>query len=156
MNLICIKVNGVERKVSIQPNTTLVDVLRNDLGLTGAKIGCGKGDCGACTVLVDGAPVYACMTLAARVDGRQVTTIEGLATDGRLHPLQSAFLETGAVQCGFCTPGIVLVAKALLDENPHPSREEISGAISGNLCRCTGYQQIVDAVELCASREADK
>ena len=155
MNTICISVNGVKRNLSIQPNTTLADVLRNDLGLTGAKIGCGKGDCGVCTVLVDGVPVYSCMTLAARVAGCDVTTIEGLATDRQLHPLQTAFLESGAVQCGFCTPGMVLVAKALLDENPHPSRSEISAAISGNLCRCTGYQQIVDAVESYSGRHAE-
>lgn len=155
MNVIHISVNGVEQTVPIQPNATLADVLRNHLGLTGTKIGCGKGDCGACTVLVDGVPVYSCMTLAARVDGCDVTTIEGLTADGRLHPLQTAFLESGAVQCGFCTPGMVLVAKALLDENPHPDRAEISEAISGNLCRCTGYQQIVDAVESYSRRRSE-
>jgi carbon-monoxide dehydrogenase small subunit len=121
-------------------------MLRDDLGLTGTKYGCGEGDCGACTVLLDDQPVNSCLVLAAQVDGRKVTTIEGLADGDQLHPLQSAFIEKGAIQCGFCTSGMILSAKALLDNNPDPTELDIRTAISGNLCRCTGYQKIVEAI----------
>ena len=121
-------------------------MLRDELDLTGAKKGCDRGDCGACTVLVDGKPVTSCMMLAVQADGRRITTIEGLRTDRRLHPLQQAFVDYGAVQCGFCTPGMMLAAEALLDENPNPTEVQVREAITGNLCRCTGYAKIVDAV----------
>ena len=129
---------------------TLLEVLREDLQLTGTKHGCELGECGACAVLLDGRPVNGCLTLALRAHGRNVTTVEGLADDGRLHPLQECFADLGAAQCGYCTPGILITAKALLDEEPHPSRERICEALSGNLCRCTGYLQIVEAVEAAA------
>lgn len=149
--LITLIVNDQKYDIAVLPHRTLLQVLREDLGLTGAKHGCGLGECGACTVLVDGLPVNSCLMLAIQAHGCKVTTIEGLASDGRLHPLQEAFVEHGAIQCGFCTPGMILSAKALLDKNPRPTEEEIRGAISGNLCRCTGYQKIVEAIEL-ASR----
>lgn len=152
MTEICMEINGTQRRVSIEPNTILADLLRNDLGLTGTKIGCGKGDCGACTVLVDGQPVYACLTLAVRLEGRSVTTIEGLAEGRALHPLQEAFLAAGAVQCGFCTPGMLMSSKALLDRLPHPTEDEIRDALVGNLCRCTGYLRIVEAIQDVAAR----
>lgn len=139
--------NGKPVSVSIPENTRLLDMLRDNLGFTGAKEGCGVGECGACTVIVDDSTVDSCLVLAATVAGKSVTTIEGLAEDGCLHPLQEAVLDHHALQCGFCTPGFILSAKALLDMNPKPSREEIKIAISGNLCRCTGYKQLVDAVE---------
>ncbi len=145
--LITIFVNDQQYDIAVLPHRTLLQVLREDLGLTGAKHGCGLGECGACTVLLDGVPVSSCLMLAVQADGRKVTTIEGLASDGRLHPLQEAFVQHGAIQCGFCTPGMILSAKALLDKNPRPTEEEIRGAISGNLCRCTGYQKIVEAIE---------
>jgi aerobic-type carbon monoxide dehydrogenase small subunit (CoxS/CutS family) len=129
---------------------TLLEVLREDLQLTGTKHGCELGECGACAVLIDGRPVLSCLVLAVECDGRHVTTVEGLAQDGRLHPLQECFADLGAAQCGYCTPGILITAKALLDEEPHPSRERICEALSGNLCRCTGYLQIVEAVEAAA------
>src|SRR5918994_1693513 len=131
---------------------TLLEVLREDLQLTGTKHGCELGECGACAVLVDGQPVLSCLALAVESSGREVTTVEGLATGGKLHPLQEAFADLGAAQCGYCTPGILMTAKALLDEEPHPSRERICEALSGNLCRCTGYQQIFEAVEAAAQR----
>jgi carbon-monoxide dehydrogenase small subunit len=145
-------VNGesVVREISV--NRTLLSILREDLGLTGAKEGCGVGECGACTVIMNGRTVNACMVLAPKADGATITTIEGLSSGEQLHPLQEAFVEKGAVQCGFCTPGMILSAKVLLDKNPSPSRLEIREEISGNLCRCTGYQQIVDAIELTANR----
>jgi len=149
---VVLDVNGVEHELLVQPERTLLEVLREDLGLTGTKLGCGKGDCGACTVLVDGTPANSCLVLAARLHGRRVTTIEGLARAGHLAPLEEAFLRAGAVQCGYCTPGMLVVASALVAENPSPTREEIIRAISGNLCRCTGYQQIVEAIELCVRR----
>lgn len=149
--LITLIVNDQKYDIAVLPHRTLLQVLREDLGLTGAKHGCGLGECGACTVLVDGLPVNSCLMLAIQAHGCKVTTIEGLASDGRLHPLQEAFVEHGAIQCGFCTPGMILSAKALLDKNPRPTEEEIRGAISGNLCRCTGYQKIVEAIEF-ASR----
>jgi len=138
----------------IAPNRRLLDVLREDLGLTGTKEGCGEGECGACTVLLDGRPVNSCLVLAPEASGRQITTIEGLAADGRLHPIQEAFLEAGAVQCGFCTPGMILAVKALLDEDPRPDGQAIKTAISGNLCRCTGYVKIVAAIRLAAAKLA--
>ena len=133
--------------VEIAPHQRLVDVLRENLGLTGTKEGCGVGECGACTVIVDGRAVNSCMMLAASAQGRAVTTIEGVEGEGGLDPIQEAFLRHHAIQCGFCTPGMVLSAKALLDRDPHPTREAIKEAISGNLCRCTGYEQIVAAIE---------
>ncbi len=141
------RVNGRECQVAAGPAERLVDVLRSRLGLTGTKEGCSTGQCGACTVLLDGEPVASCMIFAADAAGREITTIEGLAPAGELHPLQQAFLEHGAVQCGFCTPGMILSAKALLDRNPDPSDEDIARALVGNLCRCTGYRKIYDAIK---------
>ncbi len=145
--LIRVTVNDVAHEVAVRPNQTLVDMIRYDLGLTGTKNGCGEGDCGACTVILDGTPVNSCLVLAMQADGRTITTIEGVESGEGLHPLQQAFIDKGAIQCGFCTPGMVLSAKSLLDENPAPSEEEIREGISGNLCRCTGYLQIIDAVK---------
>ncbi len=139
-------VNGESHDLLVRPDRTLLEVLRRNLRLTGAKEGCEVGECGVCTVLLDGVPVRACLTLAVDVRGRAVTTIEGVASDGELHPVQNAFVREGAIQCGFCTPGMILVAKALLDEVPQPTEEMIRKAISGNLCRCTGYGKIVAAV----------
>ena len=146
--LIQMTVNGERQELAVEPWRTLLDVLRDDLGLTGVKKGCDRGDCGACTVLLDGRPVTSCMMLAVQAADHAIVTIEGLAdlTHGPLHPLQQAFVEHGAIQCGFCTPGMILAAAALLEENPHPSAEEVREAIAGNLCRCTGYVKIVDAV----------
>jgi carbon-monoxide dehydrogenase small subunit len=141
-----IKVNGRWQSLSVLGSDLLVDVLRERLGLTGTKKGCGKGDCGACTVLMDNLPVNSCLVLAVQADGREVLTIEGLG-EKALHPIQKAFVEKGAIQCGYCTPGMVLSAKALLDGDPTPSDDEIRKAISGNLCRCTGYVQIVEAIK---------
>lgn len=139
--------NGEQTEMDVEDHWTLLHLLREELGLTGTKEGCGSGECGACTVLVEGKAVNSCLFLAADVDGKQVVTIEGLAApDGTLHPLQRAFIENGAIQCGFCTPGMILSAKALLDENPNPTEEEIRHALAGNLCRCTGYLQIFRAV----------
>lgn len=143
-------VNGVRHEITVQPHHVLLDVLRDRLGLTGTKEGCGAGECGACTVLLNGRAVNACLVLAGQVDGAEVVTIEGLAQDGQLHPLQAAFIEHGAVQCGFCSPGMILAAKALLDEQPSPTVEEIKVAISGNLCRCTGYVKIIEAIQAAA------
>ncbi|MBX6364469.1 MAG: (2Fe-2S)-binding protein [Gemmatimonadetes bacterium] len=143
-------VNGDRRDVGIPEHYTLLEALRYGLGLTGSKQGCDKGDCGACTVLLDGEPVLSCLTPAWEAEGRAVTTVEGLAEPGRLNPLQEAFQVTGGAQCGFCTPGILMSAWALLQRNPAPTREEIRAALAGNLCRCTGYTKILDAVELAA------
>jgi carbon-monoxide dehydrogenase small subunit len=143
-------VNGDVRECALTPSTTLLEALRYGLALTGSKQGCDKGDCGACTVLVDGEPVLACITLALACEGREVRTVEGLAEGARPHPLQDAFDVTGGAQCGFCTPGMLMSAVALLARNPHPSRDEIALALAGNLCRCTGYTKILDAVELAA------
>lgn len=143
--------NGVPEQVLCEPRQTLLEVLREHLGLTGTKEGCGNGNCGACTVLVDGEPVNACLVLAVEVEGRQVTTVEGLAKPGELHPLQEAFVQLGGYQCGFCTPGFLMSAAALLRENSDPSDEEIRQALAGNLCRCTGYDKIVKAVRSAAA-----
>ena len=139
--------NGEDTVCEIKPNIRLLDLLREDLLLTGTKEGCGIGECGACTVIVNGKAVNSCLVLAASVDGKKVLTIEGIAKDGELAPIQKAILAHHALQCGFCTPGIVMSAKALLDENPNPTRDEIKTAIEGNLCRCTGYQQVIEAIE---------
>ncbi len=148
--LIEFTINGNPRKLYVKTNELLLDVIREDLGLTGTKYGCGTGECGACTVLIDGEPVLSCLTLAVTVNKKKVTTIEGIGTDENPHPLQQAFVETGAVQCGFCTPGMILSAKTLLDKNPNPTEDEIKRAIEGNLCRCTGYVKIIEAVKLAA------
>jgi carbon-monoxide dehydrogenase small subunit len=145
------EVNGKQVVVDSLPNRTLLDVLREDLGLTGVKDACGgEGECGACTVIMDGKSVNSCMVFIGQVEGCSIETIEGLAKDGELHPLQLAFAEAGAVQCGYCTPGAIMSAKALLQENPHPSDEEIREGLSGNLCRCTGYVKMVEAVRRAA------
>ena len=144
-------VNGEEHVVLADPRDTLLELLRDRLGLTGTKEGCGNGNCGTCTVLVDGAPVNACLMLAAEAPGHDILTIEGLGQGSSLHPIQQAIVEHGGTQCGFCTPGIVLAAKALLDENPRPTDDEIRHAIAGNLCRCTGYDKIVSAIAAAAS-----
>ncbi len=148
------RVNGEPYELEIEPHRTLLEVVREDLRLAGAKEGCGTGDCGSCSMIVDGRLVTSCLLLAAEADGSDIVTIEGLAQDGRLHPLQQAFIDHGAVQCGFCTAGIILAAKCLLDENPHPSEEEIRRAIAGNLCRCTGYSKIVQAIAAAAEGPA--
>jgi aerobic carbon-monoxide dehydrogenase small subunit len=141
-----LNVNGEEHEIEIEPNRLLLHVLRDDLGLTGTKEGCSIGVCGACSVIIDGRLVSACLTLAAGCHGKRISTIEGLAKDGELHPLQQAFLEYGGFQCGICTPGQIMAAKALLDENPRPSEEEVKEWMSGNLCRCTGYYKILESV----------
>ena len=144
--LLSMTVNGDETVLAVAPNATLLDVLRDDLGLTGVKEGCSEGVCGACTVLMDGNPVRSCLTLALEAEGCSIITIEGLSSQGQLHPVQEAFVEQGAVQCGFCTPGMVLSSKSLLDRTPQPSDEEIKYALAGNFCRCTGYAKILNAV----------
>lgn len=143
---ITLSVNGRDQLVDIEPRRTLLDALRIDLGLTGAKLVCNMGNCGACTVLVDGMAVYSCLTLAIECEGKQITTIEGLTQGGELHPLQQAFVQHDALQCGFCTPGQVMAAYALIQRNPHPSEAEVVEAMSGNLCRCGAYRGIVEAV----------
>jgi carbon-monoxide dehydrogenase small subunit len=140
-------VNGKKEKVTVQPNVTLLHLLREELMLTGTKEGCGMGQCGACTVLLDDRAVNACLVLAADVQGKEVWTIEGLAQNGELHPLQKAFIERNAVQCGFCTPGMIMVTVALLKGNPEPTLDEVKEAIKGNFCRCTGYKKILEAIE---------
>ena len=145
-------VNGESRDVLFPAHKTLLEVLREELALTGTKHGCELGECGTCTVLLDGVPVLSCLELAAACEGRAITTVEGLADGPRLHPLQQAFVETGAAQCGYCTPGFLLAAQALLREEPKPSRQAIKEALAGNLCRCTGYVKIYEAVELAAAR----
>ena len=144
--------NGEEIRIETPADSRVVDILREDLHLTGTKEGCGTGECGACTILVDGESRLSCLMVAAQLEGRKVTTIEGLAEGERLHPVQQAFVDLGAVQCGFCTPGMILTAVDLLQKNPNPTRLEIREGISGNLCRCTGYQKIVDAVEAASLR----
>lgn len=142
-----LRVNGEEQELLIHPHRTLAEVLREELQLTGTKQSCNEGACGTCTVLLDGEPIRSCLLLAMEAEGREITTIEGLAREGELHPLQTSFVEHYAIQCGFCTPGMILTAKALLDANPHPTDEEIRQAISGNVCRCTGYAKIVEAIK---------
>ena len=150
---ITINVNGDNYSLSVDPWRTLNEVLREDLNLTGTKLGCGSGDCGACTVIVDGRTVSSCLTLAVAVNGRQITTVEGLASSGeKLHPIQEAFIDKGAIQCGFCTAGMEMSAAYLLKNNRSPSEEEIRAGLSGNLCRCTGYNQIVDAISAAAEK----
>jgi carbon-monoxide dehydrogenase small subunit len=144
--LIRLSVNGDQYDVAVWPNETLVEVLRETLELTGTKTGCGEGACGTCTVLVEGRPVRSCLTLAVEAQGKEIVTIEGLSQGVELHPVQKAFIEHGAIQCGFCSPAMILTSKALLDENPHPTEEEVRRAISGVVCRCTGYAKIVEAI----------
>lgn len=147
-----LRVNGEETEVAFAPYKTLLEVLREDLDLTGTKHGCELGECGACAVLLDGEPVLSCLVLAVECEGRPIETVEGLARGAELHPLQAAFADLGGAQCGYCTPGILMTAKALLDREPNPGRERIKEAISGNLCRCTGYQQICESIEEAARR----
>ncbi len=149
---LALTVNGENRDVLVPVHKTLLEVLREDLDLTGTKHGCELGECGTCTVLVDGEPVLSCLALPIECQGRQIKTVEGMAEGGRLHPLQQAFAELGAAQCGYCTPGILLTAEVLLAENPTPTRDDVRVALAGNLCRCTGYTKILDAVELAALR----
>lgn len=151
-HLLTMTVNGETAEVAIEPSTMLLDVLRGELGLTGAKEACGQGDCGACTVLLDGKAVNSCITPAMKAMNKEVLTIEGLGSPGKLHPIQEAFIEYGAVQCGFCTPGMILAVKALLDDNPSPTEEEVRVGLSGNLCRCTGYSKIIEAVLAAAEK----
>ena len=152
--LIRLTVNGEAYEVLVKPNSTLLGVLREQLDFTGTKRGCDTGDCGACTVIMDGKPINACLVLAMKADGRNILTIEGLAERGKLHPTQEAFIEKGALQCGFCTPGMLLSAKALLDNKPNPTIEEIKTSIAGNLCRCTGYIKIIEAIQVAAQKMA--
>ena len=152
--MLTLRVNGEAHTVAAEPHHTLLEVLREEMGLTGTKHGCELGECGACTVLIDGVPVLSCLTLPLEVGDADVTTVEGLAKGPELHPLQTAFAEEGAAQCGYCTPGMLLSAKALLDRTARPSRDQIAQAISGNLCRCTGYTSIYEAVEKAAERMA--
>jgi aerobic-type carbon monoxide dehydrogenase small subunit (CoxS/CutS family) len=149
-------VNDEATDVAFAPYKTLLEVLREDLNLCGTKHGCELGECGACAVILDDQPVLSCLVLGVECSGRRVTTVEGLARDGRLHPLQQTFADLGAAQCGYCTPGFLVTAKALLDEHPHPTRDQIREALSGNLCRCTGYQQIFEAVEAAILRPASE
>ena len=149
---VTLNVNGESREALVPTHKTVLEVLREDLGLTGTKHGCELGECGTCTVLLDGEPVLSCLALPIETEGRRITTVEGMAEGGRLHPLQQAFAELGAAQCGYCTPGILLTATALLAERPSPTRQEVKEALAGNLCRCTGYTKILDAVELAALR----
>jgi len=151
-SIIDLNVNGTIHTIEIKSNWTLLRVLRDKLCLTGTKCGCDKGECGACTVLMNGEPVLSCLTLAATAHGQEILTIEGLSKDGKLHPIQQAFIDYGAIQCGFCTPGMIMSAKALLDENPHPTEDEIRDRINGNLCRCTGYAKIVEAIMAVADK----
>lgn len=153
---IVLTVNGRSHALEVEPHHSLLNVLREKLALTGTKEGCNAGDCGACTVLLAGAPVNACLVLAVQAEGREITTIEGIGKDGELDPLQEAFVRRGAVQCGFCTPGIVMSSVALLRESPRPTRAEIQDALSGNLCRCTGYIQIIEAIEAASGGERNR
>jgi aerobic-type carbon monoxide dehydrogenase small subunit (CoxS/CutS family) len=147
MVTVTVKVNGENRSASVPPETTVLKLLRENFGLTGAKLGCDVGDCGACTVIVDGKLVNSCLMLAGQVDGRDVLTIEGLATMDRLHPIQKAFEDKGSLQCGFCGPGVIMSTKALLDQNPNPTLQEIRDGLAGNLCRCTGYTKMIEAIQ---------
>jgi carbon-monoxide dehydrogenase small subunit len=150
--LLSLTVNGEAEEVAFEPHKTLLEVLREDMGLTGTKHGCELGECGACAVLVDGQPQLSCLVLGLECEGRQVTTVEGLGQDGQLDPIQETMADLGGAQCGYCTPGILVTARALLDANPDPSRAEIEEALSGNLCRCTGYKQIFESVEAAAAK----
>jgi carbon-monoxide dehydrogenase small subunit len=145
-HVINLRINGEPYEISVRPNMTLLDFLREKVGFTGTKKGCDTGQCGACTVLLDGKPINSCLVLAVDANGRELLTIEGLAKNGQLHPLQEAFIQEGAIQCGYCTSGMLLSAKALLDENPAPKEEDVKKGIAGNLCRCTGYVRIVKAI----------
>ncbi|MCF8120407.1 MAG: (2Fe-2S)-binding protein [Deltaproteobacteria bacterium] len=145
--MICITINGKKYELAVAPNRTLADLLREELLLTGTKKGCDMGECGTCTVIMNGRAVNSCLVLAVQAAGKEITTVEGLETEDGLHPLQEKFIENGAIQCGFCTSGMLLSAKTLLDRNPHPTEKEIRTAISGNLCRCTGYQKIVESIK---------
>lgn len=149
---ISIRLNGQDYKLFINPHMTLLDVIRDEIGLTGTKRGCDLGECGACTVLIDGKPFNSCLILPVDVQGKEITTIEGLSIRGEIHPVQKALIEQGAIQCGFCTPGIALAAKALLDEDPFPSAEKIKKALSGNMCRCTGYTSIIRAIQFATGK----
>ena len=149
---ISLTVNGEKRALDVKPETRLLDLIRDDLGLTGTKEGCGKGECGACTVIMNNKVVASCLVLAAQADGAEIKTIEGLGGKDKLHPLQQAFIEKGAVQCGFCIPGMIMSSKKLLDENINPSEEDIKRGLSGNICRCTGYVKIIDAVKEAAHK----
>jgi carbon-monoxide dehydrogenase small subunit len=151
---VTLTVNGEKRTASVPSETTLLKMLRENFSLTGAKLGCDVGDCGACTVIVDGKLVNSCLMLAGQLDGRDVLTIEGLATSDRLHPIQKAFEDKGSLQCGFCGPGVIMSAKWLLDQNPNPSVADIRDALSGNLCRCTGYTKMIEAIQLIARDDA--
>ncbi len=151
-----LKVNGVEYEVWIKPHWTLLDVLREEIGLVGTKKGCDKGECGACTVLMDGEAILSCLVLAIQCQRKEISTIEGLAEDGNLDPLQEAFVRQGAIQCGFCTPGMIMASRALLNRSPHPSEEEIKRGLSGNLCRCTGYTKIIAAVQKASTTEGQR
>ena len=153
MKQIRLTVNGKMQEVAVQPWDTLLDVIREELGLTGTKEGCGLGECGACTVIMDGKTVNSCLVLAMEAEGKEVTTIEGLVQGDKLHPVQQAFVDEGGLQCGFCTPGMVISAKALLDENPNPTDEEIRRGISGNFCRCTGYTKIIKSIKTAAGQK---
>ena len=148
-----LKVNGVEYDVLIKPHWTLLDVLRDEIGLVGTKKGCDRGECGACTVIMNGEAILSCLVLAIQCQGKEILTIEGLAQDGKLDPLQDAFVKLGAIQCGFCTPGMIMASRALLNKTPHPSEEEIKRGLSGNLCRCTGYTKIIAAVQKASTTE---
>jgi carbon-monoxide dehydrogenase small subunit len=150
--IITLKVNGTEQELAVESNRTLVDVLRHDLELTGTKKGCDMGECGSCTVILNGKPVNSCLVLAVQVNGSEVMTIEAMKPADGLHPLQQAFVDHGAIQCGFCSPGMILSANSLLQKNPAPTEQEIRTALSGNLCRCTGYQKIVEAVQSVSER----
>lgn len=150
-----LNVNGKEYEVEVKPHWTLLQVIRDQLGLTGTKYGCGTGECGSCTVIIDGKPMTSCLVLAASAEGRKIVTIEGISNGDRLHPLQEAFIEEGAIQCGYCTPGMILTAKAFLERNPNPTEEDVRRAIDGNLCRCTGYVKIIKAI-LKASKKLRK
>jgi carbon-monoxide dehydrogenase small subunit len=152
--LITLHVNGESYELAVEPQATLLDVLREHLGMTGTKEACGTGECGSCTVLLDGKPILSCLTLALDCQGREIITIEGLAKGEELSPVQQAFQDCGAIQCGFCTPGMVLSTTALLDNNPHPTEAEIRKALEGNLCRCTGYNKIIEAVNMAVERMA--
>ncbi len=155
-HLLSINVNGRDEDLAIKANTTLLEVLRDHLGLTGTKEGCSEGVCGACTVLVDGKPVRSCLTLALEVHGHSITTIEGVCQEGTLDPIQEAFVSHGAVQCGFCTPGMIMASKALLSNNPDPSEDDIKYALAGHFCRCTGYAKILDAVKAAGAVDTKK